>query len=63
MSFFVGDSLIDVKAGRAAGCKTILVGTLTDLLNRVIFQEKVQPDYIVANFSKVPGLLSNLLKQ
>jgi D-glycero-D-manno-heptose 1,7-bisphosphate phosphatase len=59
-SYFVGDSLIDIKAGRAAGCKTILVGTLTDLLNRVMLEEKVRPDYIVHNISKIPNLLTNI---
>jgi D,D-heptose 1,7-bisphosphate phosphatase len=59
-SYFVGDSLIDIKAGIAAGCQTILVGTLTDLLNRVIIEEKAKPDHIVGNVSKIPDLLSKL---
>jgi len=54
--------LIDVRAGRAAGCKTILLGTMTDLLNRVIYEEKIRPDYIVRNISKVADLLSTLVK-
>jgi len=60
-SYFLGDSLIDVKAGRAAGCKTILLGTMTDLLNRVIAQEKAEPEYIVGNIDKVPDLLAKLV--
>ncbi|MDA4111434.1 MAG: HAD-IIIA family hydrolase [Thaumarchaeota archaeon] len=61
-SYFVGDSLIDVKAGKAAGCKTILIATMTDLLNRVISTEKAEPDYLVRNLSEVPNLLSDLAK-
>ena len=56
-SFFVGDSLIDIKAGHSAGVRTILVGTMTDLLNRVIEEEGARPDYIVAKFSDVVGLI------
>ncbi len=32
-SFFVGDALVDVKAGRAAGCRTILLGHITAFLS------------------------------
>jgi D-glycero-D-manno-heptose 1,7-bisphosphate phosphatase len=62
-SFFAGDSLIDIKAGKAAGCKTILVATMTDLLNRVIVEENAKPDYVVANVSKIPSLLEKILKK
>lgn len=56
-SFVVGDSLIDVKAGKAAGCKTVLIGNLTDFLNRIIERERAEPDYIIANMSQVADLL------
>lgn len=59
-SFFVGDSLVDVKAGKAAGVTTILLGTLTDLLNRVIEEEKSKPDYIVGKLSEVVSLIGKI---
>jgi len=55
--YFVGDALSDVKAGRAAGCKTVLIGQMTDLLNRVIKQQHAEPDYMVRNFNDVPDLI------
>jgi len=61
-SFLIGDSLIDVKAGRAAGVRTILVGTMTDLLNRAIEEEDAQPDFLVSKFSDVPELIRKLIK-
>ncbi len=61
--FFIGDSLIDVKAGRAAGVRTILVGTMTDLLNRAIEGEDAQPDFLVGKFSDVPALIKKLVKK
>ncbi len=62
-SFMVGDSLVDVKAGRAAGVRTILVGTMTDLLNRTIEEEKARPDFLVGKFSDVPSLVKKLIKK
>jgi len=56
-SFFVGDSLIDVKAGRSAGVRTVLVGTMTDLLNRVIEEEDARPDFVVSKLSDVVELV------
>jgi D-glycero-D-manno-heptose 1,7-bisphosphate phosphatase len=60
-SYFVGDSLVDVKAGKAAGTKTILVGTMTDLLNRAIEEEAAQPDFLISKFSDVPALIKKLI--
>jgi D-glycero-D-manno-heptose 1,7-bisphosphate phosphatase len=59
-SFFVGDSLIDVKAGQAAGVTTILLGTMTDLLNRVIEEERARPDYIVGKLSDIVSLIRKI---
>ena len=58
-SFFVGDSLIDVKAGRAAGCRTILIATMTDLLNRVIKREAAEPDFMLSGLDKLPSFLKS----
>jgi D-glycero-D-manno-heptose 1,7-bisphosphate phosphatase len=56
-SFFIGDSLIDVKAGRSAEVRTVLVGTMTDLLNRVIEEEDARPNYVVGKLSNVVELV------
>jgi D-glycero-D-manno-heptose 1,7-bisphosphate phosphatase len=59
-SFFVGDALVDVKAGRAAGCKTILLGHLTTFLSRMIESEDARPDFMLPSLKKVPDLLRSL---
>jgi D-glycero-D-manno-heptose 1,7-bisphosphate phosphatase len=59
-SFFVGDALVDVKAGRAAGCKTILLGHVTSFLSEMIEREDARPDYVVPSLRQVPGLLEGL---
>lgn len=61
-SYFVGDALIDVKAGKAAGCKTVLIGSMTDLLNRTIERERAEPDYMVGNLKEVVDVLGELDK-
>jgi len=60
-SFFVGDALIDVKCGRSAGCKTILVGHTATFLTQMMEKEKATPDYIVASLKEVPDLIAGLL--
>jgi len=45
--YMVGDSLTDVKAGRAVGCKSILIGYLKCDLCRLMEHEGVKPDLIV----------------
>ncbi len=59
-SFFVGDALIDVKAGKSAGCKTIMIGHMTSFLSDLMEKENTTPDYIVASLKEVPDLLISL---
>jgi D-glycero-D-manno-heptose 1,7-bisphosphate phosphatase len=59
-SYFVGDGLVDVEAGKKAGCKTILVGHMTTFLSRMMEERKATPDYMVHTLKDVPGLLSRL---
>jgi D-glycero-D-manno-heptose 1,7-bisphosphate phosphatase len=59
-SFFVGDALVDVKAGNAAGCKTILLGHPTTFLSRIIEREGAEPDFMLPSLKQVPDLLRSL---
>jgi len=46
-SFLVGDSLTDIKAGKAVGCKTFMIGYLKSDLARLIEDTGVRPNFIV----------------
>jgi D-glycero-D-manno-heptose 1,7-bisphosphate phosphatase len=59
-SFFVGDALVDVKAGRAAGCRTILLGHVTTFLTEMIEREDAKPDFVLPSLKQVPDLLKRL---
>jgi len=48
-SFSVGDSLMDIKAGKAAGYKTILIGSMKCDLCKLMDQENARPDFIVGS--------------
>ena len=56
-SFSIGDSLIDVKAGRAAGCTTILVGSMKCDLCKLMDQENARPDFIVGSLIKAVDII------
>jgi len=45
--YVVGDGLTDIKAGRAVGCRTFLIGNLKCDLCRLMEDECVKPDLIV----------------
>ena len=62
-SYFVGDGLIDVEAGKMAGCKTILVGHVTTFLAEMMEERKATPDYMVHTLKEVPALLARLSSQ
>jgi len=63
MSYFVGDGLIDVEAGRNAGCRTILVGHMTTFLSKMMEERDATPDYVVHTLKDVPALLSKVNPQ
>lgn len=46
-SYLAGDSLTDIEAGRAVGCKTFLIGYLKSYLAKLIDDKGVRPDFIV----------------
>ena len=46
-SYMIGDSLTDIEAGKAAGCRTILIGKLKCDLCRLMIEKGVKPDHIV----------------
>jgi D-glycero-D-manno-heptose 1,7-bisphosphate phosphatase len=49
-SYMMGDDLIDIKTGKKAGCRTILVLTGKGHMNRQRLQKKnIQPDIISKN--------------
>jgi D-glycero-D-manno-heptose 1,7-bisphosphate phosphatase len=62
-SFFVGDALVDVKAGRAAGCRTILLGHATTFLSSMIEKEDARPDFMLPSLKQVPDLLRSLITE
>lgn len=47
--YVVGDGLTDIKAGKAAGCRSFLIGILKCDLCRLMEKEKIKPDLIIPN--------------
>lgn len=56
-SFLVGDSLTDVKAGRAAGCTTILIGSVKCDICKLMQQGNVYPDFMVEDLAKAVDVI------
>jgi len=56
-SFSVGDSLVDVKAGKAAGFTTILIGSMKCDLCRLMDQEDAHPDFVAASLIKAVDIV------
>jgi len=56
-SFSVGDSLTDVKAGKTAGYKTILIGSMKCDLCRLMDQENAHPDFIAESLIKAVEII------
>jgi D-glycero-D-manno-heptose 1,7-bisphosphate phosphatase len=51
-SFSVGDSLVDIKAGKAAGFTTILIGSMKCDLCRLMDREDAHPDHVAESLIK-----------
>ena len=56
-SFFVGDALTDILAGRAAGCKTVLIAQMTDFLNRMMIKHHAIPDFMIGSLAEIGDIL------
>lgn len=51
-SFMVGDGLVDIEAGRKAGCQTVLIAHLSSLLTKVMQRKRQFPDYLAETFEE-----------
>jgi len=56
-SWMVGDSLSDIKAGKDAGCRTILLGRMKCELCHLMDEEDARPDLIVSNLLDTAPIL------
>jgi D-glycero-D-manno-heptose 1,7-bisphosphate phosphatase len=56
-SFSIGDSLVDVKAGKAAGFSTILIGSMKCDLCRLMDQENTHPDFIAGSLIRAVDVI------
>ena len=48
-SWLIGDNLSDIQAGKAAGCRTVLIGTMKCELCRLMAEKNVFPDKVFGN--------------
>lgn len=60
--YMVGDGLTDVKAGRAAGCKTFLIGRMKCDLCRLMDEEGARPDFILPSLLEVVRVIEKEVK-
>jgi len=51
-SWLIGDNLSDIQAGKAAGCRTILIGTMKCDLCRLMGEKNIFPDKIAGNIGE-----------
>jgi D-glycero-D-manno-heptose 1,7-bisphosphate phosphatase len=56
-SFMIGDGLYDVGAGKAAGCKTILVANLSAMLSRKMDELDLHPDFLARNVTEAADIV------
>lgn len=55
--YLIGDSLIDVKTGKAVGCKTFLIGNFKCDLCRFMEKEGIKPDYVVSSLLEAAKII------
>lgn len=48
-SYMIGDGLIDIEAGKQAGCKTIFLGNLKPYWYKTMRKRRLKPDFIASN--------------
>ena len=60
-SWMIGDGLTDIQAGKAAGCKTILLGRMKCELCRLMDDTDARPDLIASNLPEAANLVKDQL--
>lgn len=60
-SWMIGDGIVDIEAGQAAGCRTILFTQLKLEQIEKYTQLKAVPDYSVPRLADVPVLIRNVI--
>lgn len=58
-SWMIGDGLTDVRAGKSAGCRTILLGKMKCELCHLMDEEDARPDAIAANLLEAASIILN----
>ena len=61
-SYMVGDSILDVLAGKRAGAKTILLAHLKCDLCGLMSQKGVRPDYLVSDLKAASAKILSSFK-
>ena len=57
--YMVGDNLTDIKAGKSAGCKTILIGTMKCEVCHMMEREGIKPDAIASRLMAAAATILN----
>lgn len=59
-SWMVGDGLVDVQAGRAAGCRTILLTRAkVSLIEKFLDTEGAEPDYVAGSLAECLEIITS----
>ena len=59
-SYMIGHSILDVQAGRGAGCKTLLLAHLKCDLCHLMAQRGIKPDYLVKDLKSAVKTIEKL---
>lgn len=56
-SYMIGDGIVDVKAGKVCGCKTLLIGHCSTLLTRLLQEFDCEPDYMARSLDEAANII------
>lgn len=59
-SVMIGDGLNDVVAAKRAGCKTILVASLSSLLGKKMDELEARPDFVARNVTEAADIVKKM---
>jgi D-glycero-D-manno-heptose 1,7-bisphosphate phosphatase len=61
-SYMIGDGLVDVGAGKKAGCVTILIGNANALLFELMGQSQSEPDFLVRDIGAAVDMIEKRIQ-